>query len=165
MPASGDSTETAFNLYALPSFFPGTKTPQIIPSIPPSLVADMMDQWTNCTQSTPAGSPGSTVYQEINKAFADSYADYLRNCTPTPPFLPVKGSKPPAPTLYAFLRNMYGWVPFNSGAPDTTCNVPDVPIANMPPAGNRTPMDYINVQYNFENPSLVEKQSLIPIRS
>jgi hypothetical protein len=156
------STLAVFNFYMNPSVFKvGNKNvPEIVPAKPPQLIADIMTQWTACTTSG-QGCPQAKFYQEIDDAFANNYAAYIANpnCNP-PPFLqPVKGSHPPAPPLFAYLRFIHGWVPFN-----TECKgaVPELPTADQPPAGSRAPVDYIDVQYNFQTPSLAPKQWFNP---
>jgi hypothetical protein len=152
------STATVLGYYAEPYYFPDGKTPQIIPATPPPLVRTMMNQWTDCTKAK-GDCPQADLYQEEDKVFADSYSYYYTNCKSViPPWLqPVKGSNPPAPPLSAYLRFVYGWVPFNVG-----CAAPDLPTVDMPPAGNRAPIDYINLQYNYQNTTLTKKQWFNP---
>jgi hypothetical protein len=151
------SAFTVFNYYMEPAYFPPPlppKTPEIVPSAPPIAIADMMIQWNNCIKGTGACLQ-NPIYKAINSTFASSYATYLVNCTP-PPFLqPVKGTNPPAPTLYAYLRYIYGWVPFNQ--PCKTA-VPELPTADT----SRVPIDYINLQYNYLNPAVLESKWFNP---
>jgi hypothetical protein len=152
------STLAVFNYYMNPSTFRvgNQDVPEIIPAKPPQLVQDIMDQWTACT-TTGRRCPQSKIYQEINAVFAQSYAFYIAHCNP-PDFLkPVAGTNPPAPTLFAYLRFVHGWVPFNTG-----CAVPELPTADQPPAGSRAPVDYIKVQYNYEIPALNPNQWFNP---
>jgi len=149
------STQTVLDFYMNPGFFPPPSgAPLLIPANnPPPLIDNLLNQWTNCTAADPRGCPDAKIYQEINQAFADSYAVYLKRCKNVPDFLkPVAGTNPPAPTLFAFLRFVYGWVPFNTCDPAVT--VPDLPTINQ----SRAPIDYINVQYNYLDHSLVAKQ-------
>ncbi len=152
------ATETVFNYYMNPSTFPDGKTPEIIPAIPPPLVQTMMNQWTDCVAAK-GNCPQADIYQEENTVFANSYSYYYTNCKNViPPYLqPVKGSIPPAPTLYAYLRFVYGWVPFN-----VSCATPDLPTTDMPPSGSRAPIDYINLQYNYQDSSLTKPQWFNP---
>jgi hypothetical protein len=138
------STFELLNFYMNPSTFPDGTTKEIIPATPPKLVQDLMNQWMACTAGTPVDCPDSAIYKEENKVFINSYQGYLEDCAGRiPPYLmPVDGTG--LPSLVAFLRFVYGWVPFN-----VNCAQPDLPTADMPPAGSRAPVDYINVQYNY----------------
>jgi hypothetical protein len=151
------STQTVFNYYMNPFFFPGTKTPQIIPNNPPKLITDLRDQWTSCTASSPKGCPQSAIYKEINSAFLDSYKNYVKICNDIPDFLKPVQKNPPMPELGAFLTYVYGWVPFNFN-----CANDPLPTADQPPAGSRVPIDYMSVQYNYEDQSLKPKQWFNP---
>jgi hypothetical protein len=150
------STFELLNFYMNPSTFPDGVTKEIIPATPPKLVQDLMNQWTACTADKPVDCPDSAIYKEENTVFTDSYTTYIGNCNNIPPYLmPVNGTK--LPSLVAFLRFVYGWVPFN-----INCAEPDLPTANMPPAGSRAPIDYINVQYNYQTRSTAPKQWFNP---
>jgi hypothetical protein len=151
------STFTVFNYYMEPAYFPTPfppNTPEIVPASPPSAIANMMSQWNNCVKGTGACLQNS-IYKAVNSTFASSYATYLVNCTPPSYLQPVKGTNPPAPTLYAFLRYVYGWVPFNQ--PCKTA-VPELPTTNV----SRVPIDYINVQYNYLNPAVIASKWFNP---
>jgi hypothetical protein len=151
------STFELLNFYMNPSTFPDGVTKEIIPATPPKLVQDIMNQWTACTAEKPVGCPDSAIYKEENTVFTKSYQDYLTACVgKIPPYLmPVNGTK--LPSLVAFLRFVYGWVPFN-----INCAQPDLPTADMPPAGSRAPIDYINLQYNYQTRSAAPKHWFNP---
>lgn len=152
------STQTVFNYYMNPFYFPGPgQVPQIIPTKPPQSVANIMNQWASCTADSPKGCPDSDIYQEVNSTFLDSYANYIKTCNKVPPFLkPVKGN-PPQPKPEAFLTYVYGWVPFNFACPND-----DLPTADQPPAGSRVPIDYMHVQYNYQNDGLAKSKWFNP---
>jgi hypothetical protein len=121
---------------------------EIVPEKPPLLVQDMMDQWTLCTGSkaTSANCPEYKVYREVNNTFLTSYEIYYEKCAAfIPKFLQPVVNNPDllSPSLYAFLRYVHGWVPFNQG-----CKVA-VPELPTPKSGSRVPLDYINLQYNY----------------
>jgi hypothetical protein len=144
----------AFNFYMNPSFFP--PQPQIIPETPPGLIADIMKQWTDCT--TGKGScPQAALYHEGNKVFLDSYATYIRTCNDVPKYLMPVSTNPLRPSLFAFLRFVHGWVPFN-----VNCAEPPLPTVDMPPNGSRAPIDYIHLQYNYLEPGLKPAQWFNP---
>ncbi len=158
------SALTLFNFYMEPYYFPGGgNIPQIIPTDPKGLqlVTGMMAQWTDCT-TTKKNCPQSALYQPVNKAFVESYGQYINNCTP-PSYLTPETLDPPAPTLYAFLRYVHGWVPFNTAAPGTTCNTSPLPTAGQPPNQNGVaPIDYIALQYNYLHADATGQQVFNP---
>lgn len=140
------STQTVLNFYMNPFYFAGGGSiPQIIPAKPPKLISGLMDQWANCTADKPRGCPASDVYKEINQTFLDSYKKYIATCNTVPKFLKPVGGNPPRPSPTAFLTYVYGWVPFNFSCP----NAP-LPTTDEPPAGSRVPIDYMHIQYNYE---------------
>ena len=152
------STQTVLNYYMNPFYFPGPgKVPQIVPTDPPKLIQNLMDQWAACTANNPKNCPDSDIYGEINDTFIASYKNYIKTCNKVPAFLKPVSQNPPMPTPVAFLTYVYGWVPFNFGCPNE-----DLPTTNQPPAGSRVPIDYMHVQYNYEDSSLKNKQWFNP---
>jgi hypothetical protein len=159
------STQTVFNFYMNPFFFPKKdNTPQIIPfdksnpdADPPELVLNMINQWAKCTAASPTGCPSSEIYKEINDTFLENYKSYINTCNNVPPFLKPIQQNPPAPKPISFLTYVYGWVPFNFN-----CTNKELPTTDQPPDGNRTPIDYMNIQYNYEDVSLQKKQWFNP---
>ena len=149
------STFELLNFYMNPSTFPDGKTKEIIPATPPKLVQDLMDQWTACIAKEPVDCPDSAIYKEENTVFTNSYKIYIGNCNNIPPYLMPDATG--LPSRVAFLRFLYGWVPFN-----INCAEPDLPTADMPPAGSRAPIDYINVQYNYETKAAAPKRWFNP---
>jgi hypothetical protein len=73
-----------------------------------------------------------------------------------------KGTNPPAPTYAAYLRFVYGWVPFNVAAANTSCSVPDLPTIS---ALSRAPIDCINLQYNFQESGSTRHSCSTPTRN
>mgnify|MGYP001229635207 CR=1 FL=1 len=144
------STQTVFSFYMNPYYFAnsGGKIPQIIPAKPPKLVMQLVDQWNNCTSKNPQNCAAADVYNSIDQVFLDSYKTYIQMCgSSAPDYLKPVKKNPPQPSDAAFLTYMYGWVPFNF-----KCNgVPVLPTTDQPPAGSRVPIDYMHIQYNYED--------------
>jgi hypothetical protein len=94
------STVTVFTYYASPGLAPNG-TPEIIPTTPPKLVEDLIDQWTACT-TTGTNCPQADIYNEINKVFEDNYTQYIKvsNCIPPKYLQPV--GKPVSPASSPF---------------------------------------------------------------
>jgi hypothetical protein len=139
------STQTVFNFYMDPYPFGGTDIPQIIPARPPQLIQGLMDQWTRCTTGQGTNCPEANVYEALQKTFTQSYRRYLNICSKVPSYLKPVEQDPPRPSLVAFLTYVYGWVPFNFA-----CANDPLPTADQPPAGSRVPIDYMAIQYNYE---------------
>jgi hypothetical protein len=137
------SPAEAFNYYMNPGTFPDGKTPEIIPDAPPKLLQDMIDQWKACVAGK-GNCPESDIYTEINNVFQSNYTQYIKapNCTPPDYLNPL--------TDNALLRFVYGWVPFNVACTGNL-SVFDLPtVVN----GNRAALDYIHLQYNYEDSTL-----------
>lgn len=154
------SAQTVLSYYMNPGTFPDGSTPEIIPKTPPKLLRQLMTQWTNCTAPTPRNCPRREleVYSEISSTFLDNYQSYVNSCDKIPDFLkPLRGTDPKSPKLTALLTFVYGWVPFN-----VSCSNKELPTANDNPPGSRVPIDYIHVQYNYEDLSLDANQWFNP---
>lgn len=158
------STQTVFNFYTNPQYFPGTDTPKILPfdkqnpdADLPELTLNLIKQWTACTAAKPSGCPSYAIYKEINDTFLANYKKYIDTCNKVPDYLKPVTQNPPAPKPIPFLTYMYGWVPFNFGCPNE-----ELPTANQPPNGSRVPIDYMSVQYNYEDASLEPKKWFNP---
>jgi hypothetical protein len=150
------STQTVFNFYMNPQYFPGTDLPKILPfdkrnpdNDPPELVVNLIKQWKACTANKAVGCPSSEIYKEINDTFLANYKKYINTCDKVPNYLKPVTQNPPAPKFIPFLTYVYGWVPFNFG-----CANEELPTADQPPDGSRVPIDYMSVQYNYEDSSL-----------
>lgn len=144
------SAATVFAFYQNPSYFPDGKTPEIIPKDPPRIIQDMMNQWTDCTASSPRSCGESAMYKTINTIFLNSYANYVATCNNIPDFLKPVSQNPLMPKLTAYLYPIYGWVPFNNGCPNAELPVVD----GLPTDGGHAVIDYFQIQYNYQDLAL-----------
>lgn len=152
------STQTVFSFYMNPYIFPGLDVPQILPATPPKTIASLISQFANCASDAPQNCYRADIYRDIAGAFIDSYKYYLANCSNIPAFLQPVQQNPALPKPEAFLTYVYGWVPFNFACG----GVPELPTADEPPAGSRVPIDYMFIQYNYQEVPRKQRQWFNP---
>lgn len=153
------SAQSALAFYMSPFVFPDGRTPTIVPQDPPKLIKDMIEQWSDCTAADPksCSKSQSQYYKSVDAVFLNNYRKYSRNCNTMPDFMKPVSNDPPRPKLMTYLTFIYGWVPFNVSCPNE-----ELPVVEDVPPGSRSVIDYFQMQYNYEEPSVKKSQRFNP---
>ncbi|MEJ8571728.1 hypothetical protein [Microbaculum marinum] len=154
------SAQSVMAFYMDPWLFPDGESPGLIPAEPPKMVHHMMNQWEDCTGTvTSCAEDQAANYKAVNAVFLKNYKRYVDTCPADriPDYLKPVSNNPPMPKLSTYLTFIYGWVPFNVACPND-----ELPVADDPPPGSRSVLDYFAMQYNFEELGGRERQWFNP---